>query len=117
MFKMCSEMATEQRSKLGGNGVGSPSFRYLFSREELGERANMISVVTLQPGESISEHSHTENGEIYFVLSGCMTVTDDEECRELHPGDAEFCADGHRHSACNHTDAPASFLAVILPNR
>ena len=112
MFKMCSEMATEQRSRLGGNGVGSPSFRYLFSREELGERANMISVVTLQPGESISEHSHTENGEIYFVLSGSMTVTDDDESRELHPGDAEFCAQPHGRAGVVSGSDPAESLSA-----
>ena len=116
MFKMCSEMSTEQRGNLCG-GNGTPDFRYLFSHEELGERASMMSVVTLQPGDSIGEHAHTVNGEVYFVLSGSMTVTDDDESRVLNPGDAEFCADGHRHSARNHTDAPATFLAVILPNR
>ena len=116
MFQSYEMMQTAVKHNVRG-GEGSPAFRYIFSEEELGGRSPLLSVITLQPGESISEHSHTENGEIYFVLSGSMTVTDDEESRELHPGDAEFCADGHRHSARNHTDAPASFLAVILPNR
>lgn len=45
------------------------------------------------------------------------TVTEDGESRELHVGDAEFCADGHTHSIRNHTGSVTRFLAVIVPNR
>ena len=36
---------------------------------------------------------------------------------DLNPGDAEFCADGHTHSIVNHTDEPATFLALIMADR
>ena len=39
------------------------------------------------------------------------------ESRELHVGDAEFCADAHTHSILNHTGSVTRFLAVIVPNR
>ena len=50
-------------------------------------------------------------------LEGAATVTEDGESRELHIGDAEFCADGHTHSIRNHTGSVTRFLAVIVPNR
>ena len=52
-----------------------------------------------------------------IVYLGAATVTEDGESRELHVGDAEFCADGHTHSIRNHTGSVTRFLAVIVPNR
>ena len=116
MFQMKDEMQTAVKHNIRG-GEGSPSFRYLFSAEQLGGRAEMMAVITLQPGESVGVHPHDENAEVYCILEGAATVTEDGAARELHAGDAEFCADGHTHSIRNHTDAVTRFLAVILPNR
>ena len=77
----------------------------------------MMAVITLQPGESVGVHPHETNGEAYVILEGAATVTEDGQVRELHVGDAEFCADGHTHSIRNHTAAPTRFLAVIVPNK
>ena len=116
MFHLKHEMPVEIKSNLRG-GVGDLQFRHLFSGQELGGRADMFAVVTLQPGQSIGEHDHSANGEAYLVLSGCVTVTEDGESRVLNPGDAEFCADGHSHSIFNHTDEDATFLALIMKDR
>lgn len=116
MYKMYDEMHTEVKHRLRG-GEGDPVTRQIFSPEELGGRVEMFNIMTLQPGESVGVHDHVTNGEAYLILSGSVTVTDDAESRVLNTGDAEFCADGHTHSIRNHTDAPASFLALILPNR
>ena len=116
MFHLKNDMNHEIKSNLRG-GVGDLQFRHLFSGEELGGRADLFAVVTLRPGESIGEHPHAGNGEAYLVLTGAVTVTEDGESRVLNPGDAEFCADGHSHSIENHTDEPATFLALIMPDR
>ena len=52
MFQMKDEMQTAVKHNIRG-GEGSPSFRYLFSAEQLGGRAEMMAVITLQPGESV----------------------------------------------------------------
>lgn len=116
MFKSYEMMETAVKHNAQG-GEGSPHFRYLFSAEELGRRADMMAVITLEPGESVGVHPHTDNGEAYFILEGGATMTEDGETRILGVGDAEFCADGHTHSIRNHTDKPMRFLAVILPNK
>ena len=116
MFKSYEMMATAVKHNAQG-GEGSPKFRYLFSAEELGRRADMMAVITLQPGESVGVHPHETNGEAYYILEGAATVTEDGESRELHAGDAEFCADSHTHSIRNHTDSVTRFLAMIVPNR
>ena len=116
MYQMQEQMTVERKKNVRG-GAGAPEFCHLFSAEEVGGRAQMLAVITLQPGESIGEHDHTANGEGYLVLEGEVTVTDGAESRVLCAGDAEFCADGNTHSICNHTDKAAKFFAFILPNR
>ncbi len=98
-------------------GVGSPEFLHLFSQDELGNRASLFCVITLQPGESVGTHPHDVNGEAYLILTGKVMVEEDGVETELLAGDAEFCADGHTHAIRNHTDEPASFLALIMPDR
>lgn len=115
MYKMKSEMTTQMRENVRG-GVGDLPFLHVFTPEDLDGRATMFATITLQPGESIGEHSHDVNGEAYFVLTGSATVTDDGESRILNVGDAEFCANGHKHSIVNHTDKEMSILAVIIPD-
>ena len=107
MFQMKDEMQTAVKHNIRG-GEGSPSFRYLFSAEQLGGRAEMMAVITLQPGESVGVHPHETNGEAYVILEGAATVTEDGQAR---------VADGHTHSIRNHTAAPTRFLAVIVPNK
>lgn len=116
MFRLKSDMNHEIKSNLRG-GVGDLDFCHLFTGAELGGRADLFAIVTLEPGQSVGEHPHTANGEAYVVLSGAVTVTEDGESRVLNPGDAEFCADGHTHSIRNHTDEPATFLALIMADR
>lgn len=116
MFQMKDEMQTAVKHNIQG-GVGSPSFRYFFSAEQLGGRAETLAVITLQPGESVGTHAHVANAEAYIIVEGAATVTEDGQARVLQVGDAEFCADGHTHSIVNHTDSVTRFLAVILPNR
>lgn len=116
MFREQEKMTVEVKEKVRG-GIGTPVFRHLFSAAELGGRADMMAVVTLEPGESIGPHSHSTNAEAYYLLEGSATVLEDGTERELMPGDAEFCADGHIHAIRNHTQAPARFLALILPDR
>ena len=43
---------------------------------------------------------------------GCYT--EDGVDYILHAGDAEYCSDGHTHAVVNHTDKPATFLAIVI---
>ena len=87
MFKAYEMMETAVKHNAQG-GEGSPKFRYLFSAEELGNRGELLAVITLEPGESVGVHPHTSNGEAYFILDGGATITEDFETRILGFGDA-----------------------------
>ena len=116
MIHLYQDRVAEVKHNVRG-GTGDPVFLHLFSGEELGGRADVLATVTLQPGESIGEHPHVENAEVYCILSGSATVTEDGVAHVLQVGDAEFCCDGHTHSIRNHTDEPVTFLAFIAKNR
>lgn len=65
-------------------------------------------------GASIGCHSHTGEGEAYLILSGEAVVEEDGVAYTLRPGDCEYCTDGHSHAIYNRSDAPMSFLAIII---
>ena len=116
MIRRFSEQGKRTREKVQG-GNGTLLFQDLFTAEELGNRLQMCSAVTLMSGESIGEHAHTENGELYYILQGTATMVEDGKEFTLCAGDAQFCADGHTHGIANFGLAPLVFLAVIMPNK
>lgn len=114
MLKRKAEMEHEWKQGIWG-GKGTLDLCKVFTPEELGGRANCFNVVTLQPGDSIGLHSHVTDAEVYYVLSGELTVDDNGTEVQLKAGDAVFTADGDVHSAENRTDQEAQMLAVIFP--
>ena len=116
MIHRASEQNRREKER-AQNGSGVAKFRDIFTPEELGERAGLFSVITLEPGCSVGVHAHTDNGEVYCILEGEAVVTEDGAEFTLRAGDAEICADGHTHGIENRTAHAVIFLAVILPNR
>ena len=115
MYFMKDEQAHEIKSNLKG-GTGDLDFRHIVPPEMLYGAGNFICVATFEPGQSIGLHGHTENYEIYFILEGEATVTDNGEERILYPGDSEICANGGTHSICNKSDKPIKVLGMVLNN-
>ncbi len=112
MIKRKEDMRLEPRENLRG-GKGTLAFTHIFEKSEL-EKTRMFAVITVQPGDSIGVHPHDEEGEAYVILDGSVTVTEDGVDYSLNPGDAEYCTGGHTHALLNHTDTPASLLAIII---
>lgn len=114
MIKLKSERRGEIRENLRG-GKGELQFSHIFEKDELSNKANMFAEVTLLPGESIGEHPHGEEGEMYIVMSGKATVTDCGRVYELSVGDAMWTTGGETHSIENKTSEPLIIYAIILP--
>lgn len=96
------------------NGKGYIHKQFLFSTEEMDGKAKMCARITLPPGNSIGDHPHQPEAEIYYILEGEITVTDNDERMVLHPGDAMYTGGGNRHSATNESDRDAVMMAIIL---
>ena len=93
-------------------GPGQAMFTMLFER---GVLPATVVKVTLEPGSGCGLHEHTTDSELYFMLEGELVLLDDDDEIVLHAGDCEYCPRGHRHGAINRSDAPATYLAVMLP--
>ena len=89
MIKLQKEMeCIQQEHTCNGNGCIQKQF--LFSTEEMEHKAKMCARITLPPGSSIGDHPHQPEAEIYYVLEGEITVTDNDKRVLLHPGDAMY---------------------------
>lgn len=72
-------------------------------------------VMTLQPGSrSSNRHWHENEDEFMYVLSGEVTVVENDGAHVLAPGDAACWPAGtaNGHQVVNRSDAPCSFLVA-----
>ena len=56
----------------------------------------MYSKLVLEPGCSIGEHTHENEEELFFVLTGTAETLDNGKTEVLNPGDASICRGGLR---------------------
>ena len=112
MIRKNSEFKRETREKMRG-GNGEIHISHLLAPDELLGHGRMYAELEFAPGCSIGEHPHENEAEIFYVLNGEITVTDNGEQRVLREGDVMVTSDG-AHSAANLTDKPAKLLALII---
>ena len=97
----------------GGNG-DIESRRILNTPEELYGKGTIFNHCILQPGQSIGDHMHIGNNEIYYVLSGTGDYNDNGTLVKISAGDVTVCNDGESHGAvCTGTE-PLEMIALIL---
>ena len=49
-------------------------------------------------GVSIGLHTHTDNEEVYYLVSGRGILTYDDRTYEMKAGDISLCSKGHSHA-------------------
>lgn len=113
MFKTKEEMNRTIREKLRG-GNGALGFTNVFEQNEMFEKCNLCAVIDFAPGTSIGEHPHQPEAELYYVLEGELTVSENGEKKVLRPGDAVFTGGGNKHSASNDSNSVVKMLAVVI---
>ena len=64
-------------------------------------------------GATIGRHTHEEDSEIIFILSGPGSVLDDDELLPLEAGQCHYCPQGHSHSLINDSTEELVFFAVV----
>lgn len=67
-------------------------------------------------GATIGEHTHENNSEIIYFLSGHGYVLYDGEKIPVSAGQCHYCPKGHTHSLVNDSDGDLIFFAVV-PNQ
>lgn len=97
----------------GGNG--RLENRHILDPEVMMQKCSLFTEFFFDPGDGIGPHPHGPDAEIYYVLEGELTLTEDGVTSVLNPGDAAILGNGSTHSVENRSDHNARMLAVILP--
>ncbi|HYW82139.1 MAG: cupin domain-containing protein [Spirochaetia bacterium] len=113
MIKRIGDMEKEVRERMRG-GTGSVEFLHIFRREELKGKVRLLARLRLSPGSSIGYHEHEGEEEVFYILSGTGTVTEQGVTSTVGPGDAVLTAAGGGHSIENQGTEPLEFIAAIL---
>ncbi|MBO6092122.1 MAG: cupin domain-containing protein [Oscillospiraceae bacterium] len=97
------------------NGNGEAEMRKIANGEtELYGKGRLFNQMILAPGNSIGEHTHIGDNEIFYFLSGTGTYNDNGTKVTVHPGDTTICNDGELHGLVNDGTEPLEFIALIL---
>ena len=72
-----------------------------------------IMLGRLEPGASIGVHTHQDDAETIYFLSGTGRVYDDGRYEPVAPGKCHHCPKGHTHGLENNGSEDLTFFAVI----
>ena len=93
-------------------GKGQMTFLTLFRPEDLEGKTGMFAAVTLEPGNTVGEHVHDTDSEVFYVMEGEAVMIEDGRRYPVSAGDIEYCPKGHSHGIENLSDRPMTFLAL-----
>ena len=86
MIRRKIERRIEHRENIRG-GEGTIKMAHLLEKEECFGKVNIAAVLKIKPGESIGLHPHDPDAEIYYILDGKLTVTDNGVESVMKKGD------------------------------
>jgi len=78
-------------------GSGTCNEASVFGGDELHSGLLGIGLTTVHPGASIGVHPHSDNEEVYLIISGEGIATIDGRETPVHPGDVMV-----NHPGCSH---------------
>lgn len=114
MIHTNSNYRTDIRSEMRG-GCGEVKIEYLFEPgTELLAPTRMMSRVTLKPGCSIGFHTHDNEEETFYIISGTAEADDNGTVATLQPGDSILTGNGGGHGIKNCGTTDLVMLAVIV---
>ena len=97
------------------DGIGEVEMHKIAeSVEELYGKGRLFNRMVIAPGNSIGEHKHEGDNEIFYFLSGTGEYNDNGTKVQVGPGDTTVCNDGEMHGLVNTGDVPLEFIALIL---
>ena len=90
-----------RKDKMGGSGNGFGDFFYIPIPDQDGAFI-MTTRIELVPDSSIGYHKHSDNEEVYFIMSGHGLYMEEGEEIEVNPGDMLLCRMGKSHGIKNN---------------
>lgn len=74
---------------------------------------NQMMLTTLAPGASIGMHTHMEDSDMTFILSGSGKALCDGVEERLTPGVCHYCPKGSAHCTINDGAEELRFFTVV----
>ncbi|MEX1307772.1 MAG: cupin domain-containing protein [Eubacteriales bacterium] len=103
-----------RRLKNVQGGSGEITLHDLATPETLPKNIRVLSYITLKPGESVGEHRHASEAEVYHCIQGEGQVLDGDERIEVSPGDTVVLPSGTLHGLKNMGLSDLVILAVVV---
>lgn len=113
MIKYKGDMRTEERKEMRG-GKGSVMITHALEKEEIHGPVRMCATLSLEPGCSIGEHTHENEDEIFYIISGTAKVKDNGKESIVYAGDSVITGNGGSHAIKNIGIDTLKVLAVIV---
>lgn len=113
MVKSKESFKTEVREAMRG-GNGSVKLTNFITPDELYGKGRLFGKITLEPGCSIGYHVHENDCEIFYILKGTATYSDNGQTKTVYEGDVTVTPAGTGHSISNDSDSPVELMALIV---
>ncbi len=97
-------------------GVGEFHNSHILEVDDFMKSGRIYAVCRLAPGDSVGNHTHTGESEIYHILSGVGTIDEDGVETVVSAGDVNIVPDGGNHGIRNTGTEDLVFVALILYN-
>ena len=113
MVRRQSEQIVEYKCIREGHG-DTRMQKLLNGADEMYGKGRMFNLMTLIPGNSIGEHVHSGDNEVFYFLSGEGEYNDNGTVVQVRAGDVAVCNSGQKHSLRNTGSEDLRFIALIL---
>jgi mannose-6-phosphate isomerase-like protein (cupin superfamily) len=94
-------------------GKGETIIKHIINSDEL-NHSRLFSTITLKKGCSIGTHTHLNETEYYYILSGEGVVSEKSGDTTVKVGDVVVTGDKQSHSIINNGNEDLVFIALIL---
>lgn len=106
----------EEKGEGYHGGSGSFSRRTLFENIE-GSAVKYVRDIVIPAGSVVGLHSHVDDEEIFYFISGDGIVIVDGERQQIIPGSVVLTLPGSSHGIENNGDTELRFFAVCVKNK
>lgn len=113
MIRKNEEFKPELRENMRG-GEGVIELTNFVTAQELNDKGRLFGTIVLKPGCGIGYHIHENDTELFYVLEGEATYSDNGEIKTISKGDLAICPAGTSHSVKNDTDKDVVLMALIV---
>ncbi|HAN43899.1 MAG TPA: cupin domain-containing protein [Ruminococcaceae bacterium] len=110
MIKNLFDAPSVYKKQHGGDG--EPLMTYLMGRDDFKTGLQLVCLMQLEPNQSVGEHTHGNDEELYIILEGEGLMTINGEQTQVKAGDVCLNPIGGTHSLVNNSSRLLKVLVL-----